>query len=141
MNIIAINDEKDGMEVLKKYIELLSKKENVVYVRIRFNAKHLINTYAMPLKSPLVVYTTDGFAFCLDTSVGYGGKEPQEVVDFLEYLGFEFDPDDIIQPKLVTKLDYLKEGYILEHSYRGYKLPMEEISCFPLIKKDQKQDS
>lgn len=137
MNIVGINTGNVYSSIgnFKEYIEKLSNPKNAVYARIRYNTNKLIKPYAIPLKYPLVIYTTDGFAFCIaDVAAGYGGKAPHGTVKVLEYLGMEFDYDDILQPKKITKLDILKEGYILDQDFKQYKFPIEEFDHFPVTK-------
>lgn len=141
MNIIGINtgEVEKSVKLFKKYIETLSNPEKAVYARIRYNVRHLIPPSATPLKWPLVIYTTDGFAFCIaDVSAGYSGKAPLGTIEILEHLGFEFDIDDIIQPREVTKLDILKEGYSLDINFKTYKFPKE---CADILPVTIKQDS
>ena len=137
INIIGINHgAKKSIEICKQYIHQLSSIDNVVYARIRFNIKHIIKPYVTPLKYPVVLYTTDGLALCLNISVGYNGFEPTLVANLLEYLNFDFDLDDILQPKKISKFDYIKgDEYILNQNFKGYKFPIEAFDHFPLTKK------
>lgn len=138
INIIGINEMNDtkNIETCKSLINTLSSIDKVVYARIRFNIRHIIKPYVTPLKYPVVLYTTDRYAFCLNIPVGYGGKGPTAVAKLLEHLDFDFELDDILQPKRISKFDYIKgEEYILDQNFKAYKFPVESFDSFPLINK------
>ena len=141
MNIIAINTgtTSNGVKEFKKLLETLSKKENVVYARIRYNKQHLQGEHEHPLRYPLVVYTNDGFAFCLrDVTAGYGGTGPNGMVELLDWLEFDFNEDDILQdngPFQVVALDLLKGDVVLKNSFKNYDIIYYEYMTKPFMSK------
>lgn len=116
MNYIVINGSTtdDDVRNFKEIFSKLTTKDKAVYASV--NYKYPIpDEDDMYLKYPLVIYTKDGYAFCIrNVSAGFGGTGPHGMVECLKYAGFEFDENIILdhQPRGV-KFTLCKEDLIL----------------------------
>lgn len=137
VNIISIftGSTDEGLKRFKKYFEALTCKEKAVYAKIRYDSLVGTEFYQHPITFPVVIYTTDGFAFCLaDVTAGYGGIGPHGTVELLKYLGFDFDKKDILDKNNIVNLNLLKDGFKIKPEFNNFSLTFFDYLDSPFIK-------
>lgn len=121
---IATGSTEMTIKRFKEVFESLTEKKNAVYARIRHsNYFFLLDYNAHPLEYPLVIYTLDGYAFCLaDVTAGYPGTGPHGMVEILKYLDFSFNENDILSHQSNVCMNISKGGISIREEFKRYKL-------------------
>lgn len=125
MTIISIATGSTEMTIkrFKGVFESLTEKNNAVYARIRDSNYFLLDYNAHPLEYPLVIYTLDGYAFCLaDVTAGYPGTGPHGMVEILKSLDFSFNENDILSRQSNVCMNISKGGISIREQFKKFKL-------------------